>query len=64
MNPLYHYIKFGINEGRVAKTLDGKNTKASTTLKQKIKYAWEYPVRVHDEYHRLKGEINKIKAGK
>lgn len=64
MNPLYHYIKFGMAEGRTAKTLEGKAFVASRTLKQKIKYAWAYPVRVHDEYHRLKDEIKQFKNGK
>ena len=61
MNPLYHYIKYGKGEGRTIRTVSGKIIKPKRTLKQKLKYAWEYPVRVHDEYHRLKDEIKKIK---
>ncbi len=64
MNPLYHYIRYGKGEGRTIRTVSGKTIKPKRTLKQKIKYAWEYPVRVHDEYHRLKDEIKKIKSGK
>ena len=64
MNPLYHYIIYGKGEGRTIRTVSGKTIKPKRALKQKIKYAWEYPVRVHNEYHRLKDEIKKIKSGK
>lgn len=62
--PLLHYINYGINEGRIARTLSGKILMYNHTLKQKIKYAWEYPIRVHEKYHRLKDKIREIKKSK
>ena len=62
--PLIHYINYGKGEGRTIRTVPGKTIKPKRTLKQKIKYTWEYPVRVYDECHRLKDEIKKIKSGK
>ena len=64
MNPLFHYITYGIKEGRVSQTAVGKVLTPRRTIKQKIRYAWEYPVRVHDEYLRLKEEIKKLKNSK
>lgn len=65
MNPLYHYIRYGKNEGRATQTASGKPViHRKRTLKQQIKYAWAYPVRVYEEYHYLKDEIKKIKSGK
>lgn len=31
---------------------------------QYIVYAWEYPVRVYDEYHKVKSDIRNLKNGK
>lgn len=62
--PLSHYINHGIKEGRIARTVSGKGLSYNRTLKQKIKHAWEYPIRVHEKYHRLKDKIREIKKGK
>ena len=70
--PLLHYINCGKLEGRYIHKLPidtnnqttSKNVKTSQTIKQKIKYSWEYPVRVHNEYHRLKDEIKKVTTNK
>ena len=64
INPLFHYIKYGAAEGRIVQGLDGKVRTEKRSFKQKIRYAWEYPVRVHDEYLRLKEEIKKLKNSK
>lgn len=62
--PLVHYVNWGIKEGRVAITVSGEILFNKSGLKEKIKYAFEYPVRVHDEYHRLKDEIRNLKNSK
>ena len=66
MCPLVHYIKFGRDEGRFVKSVSGDaiRTCSKRTFGQKVAYAWEYPIRVHDKYHRLKDEIRNLKHGK
>lgn len=59
--PLLHYIKFGYNEGRFIRSVQGA---VCPTHKNKLKYILTYPIRVHDEYHRLKDEIRNLKKVK
>ena len=33
-------------------------------IMQYIVYVWEYPIRVYDEYHKVKSDIRKLKNGK
>lgn len=64
MCPLLHYINHGYKEGRIVKSVSGKNILPRHGLKEKIKQAFEYPIRVHDEYNRLKDEIRNLKNSK
>ena len=64
INPLFHYIKYGVAEGRIVQGIDGKIKTEKRSFKQKIRYACEYPVRVRDEYLWLKDEIQKLKNSK
>lgn len=63
MNPLFHYIKYGYVEGRSIRTVYGKIL-THRSFKQKLQYAWAYPIRVHDEYLQLKNEIKQLKNSK
>ena len=63
MNPLNHYVQFGRAEGRAIKSVasSGEN---KYSFMSKLKYTFEYPIRVHNEYHRLKDEIRNLKNSK
>ena len=64
--PLVHYIQFGRDEGRLIKPVNGaaQQLSRSHSLREKLQYAWEYPIRVHEKYHRLKDKIREIKKSK
>ena len=70
-NPLEHYLSIGQCEGRYYTSVDGSveprpvenlqlPLKMKSRLKDKIRYALEYPIRVQEEYERLKAEINEL----
>lgn len=64
--PLVHYIEFGRDEGRLIKPVNGaaKRLSKPRSLSEKLQYAWEYPIRAHDEYHKLKDKIKNLKNSK
>ncbi len=70
-NPLEHYLISGQYEGRYYTSIDNKTSNSSnvnisslprkkTKFWDKIKYALEYPIRVQEEYERLKAEIKEL----
>lgn len=65
--PLVHYLISGYKEGRYYQTVSGAQGETApsphrfATLKEKIKYALEYPIRLQEECDRLKAEINTLK---
>lgn len=52
MNPLVHYVEYGISEGR--ECFEVNNTM------RRIRCALEYPIRVKEEYDRLNAEIKAL----
>lgn len=62
--PLLHYIRYGHKEGRSAYNLSGEKLVYRDSFKEKIQYAFEYPVRVYEKYHKLKDEIRNLKNSK
>lgn len=66
INPLYHYITRGVQEGRNFKNIQGQVKKAKKShghmrLNTKIKYILTYPERVKAEYDKIKSEIKSLK---
>ena len=65
--PLVHYLISGYKEGRYYQTVSGAQGETApsphrfATLKEKLKYALEYPVRLQEECDRLQAEINTLK---
>ncbi len=61
--PLVHYINHGYKEGRYIRMVSGLESEVilpateSRTLGEKIRYVFAYPLRVYDEYTKLKEEI-------
>lgn len=58
--PLLHYVKKGKNEGRSFIGLNGKVFK-DKSLTGRIKRALTKPIRVREEYYRIKREIKLLK---
>lgn len=65
--PLIHYINFGFSEGRYVRAVSGDAADISagaakhTEFWNRLGYALQYPVRVRDEYYRLRTEIKALK---
>ncbi len=67
LNPLVHYLIHGAKEGRSYKpAVKGQvlKTAIKTSLWNKFCYVLTYPIRVKEEYDRLKLEIEALKSSK
>lgn len=68
--PLVHYLISGSKEGRYYQSVDGVQGESSgagfgfSSLKEKLKYALEYPIRLQEECDRLKAEIKALENTK
>lgn len=64
--PLMHYIDSGWREGRYVRAVSGiagttPDAITHNSLGERIVYAFQYPIRVRDEYERLRTEIRAMK---
>ena len=68
--PLVHFLISGSKEGRYYQSVDGVQGESSgagfgfSSLKEKLKYALEYPIRLQEECDRLKAEIKALENTK
>lgn len=68
--PLVHYLISGSKEGRYYQSVDGVQGESSgagfgfSSLKEKLKYALEYPIRLQEECDRLQAEIKALENTK
>lgn len=61
INPLLHYIQEGEQKGYVYSGVKGMTAQIEhKSFLEKVSYALEYPIRVQEEYERLKAEIKAL----
>ncbi len=61
INPLLHYLQEGQKKGYVYTSVKGRAALAEKeTFFDRIRYVLEYPIRVQEEYERLKAEIKAL----
>ena len=61
VNPLLHYMQEGEQKGYTYNALKGRAAQVnSESFWEKVRYVLEYPIRVQEEYERLKAEIKAL----